>query len=86
MPDVAPVIGLLRLHAEGIRRAEVARASERLDALTPGERHAVEAVTTQIVDALLRTPTARIEEAAERAEARRYAAGLRDLFALEEVV
>jgi glutamyl-tRNA reductase len=86
MPDVTPTIGLLRRHAEEIRRAEVARSRARLGPLTAGERRAVEAVTTEIVNALLQTPAMRIEESADRAEGTRYDAVLRDLFALEEAV
>jgi glutamyl-tRNA reductase len=86
MADGVPTVGLLRRHAEDIRRAEVQRAGARLGALTPGERHAVEAVTRRMVNALLDTPTTRVAEAADRVEARRYDAVLRDLFALDEAV
>jgi glutamyl-tRNA reductase len=86
MPDVAPTIGLLRRHAEEIRRAEVARAGARLSVLAPEERDAVEVVTAQIVQALLHTPTTRIAEAAAQPEGSRYDAVLRDLFALDEAV
>ncbi len=54
--DVVPAIASLRALAEGIRRAELDRASGRLGDLSPTERRAVEAVTTRIVEKLLHLP------------------------------
>lgn len=84
-PEVVPAIASLRRHAEEIRAAELAHANGKLGALSATDRRAVEAVTAQIVNELLRAPTARVREAAQRPEGAFYAAVLRDLFALEEV-
>jgi len=80
-----PAIASLQRRAEEIRAAELAHANGKLGALSATDRWAVEAVTAQIVNELLRAPTLRVREAAQRPEGDLYAAVLRDLFALEEV-
>jgi glutamyl-tRNA reductase len=83
--EVRPAIASLRRHAEEIRAAELAQANGKLAALSDTDRRAVEAVTARIVNELLRAPTVRVREAAQRPEGALYAAVLRDLFALDEV-
>jgi glutamyl-tRNA reductase len=83
--DVVPAIASLRARAESIRRAELERAERRLASLTPSERHAVEALTSQIVAKLLHLPTVRMKEAAAAADGLDYAEVVRHLFALDDV-
>jgi len=58
-------IAALRRQAEAIRVAELRRA--KLRGLGPEERRAVEALTAQIVDELLRVPAQRAAAAEEHA-------------------
>jgi len=81
---VVPVITSLRARAEVIRSAELARVESRLENLSEGERAAVEALTTQIVNKLLHLPTVRLKEAAVTAHGLHYADVVRDLFGLGE--
>ncbi len=82
--DVVPAITSLRQHAEEIRAAELARVAGRLDGLSPRERRAVEALTAQIVNKLLHTPTVRMKEAAGAANGVVYAETVRHLFGLDD--
>jgi glutamyl-tRNA reductase len=82
--DVVPAIASLRARAESIRRAELERADRRLASLTPTERSAVEALTSQIVAKLLHQPTIRMKEAAAGADGLSYAEAVRHLFNLED--
>jgi glutamyl-tRNA reductase len=52
--------------------------------LTPGERQAVEALTSQIVAKLLHLPTVRMKEAAAAEDGLAYAEAVRHLFDLED--
>jgi glutamyl-tRNA reductase len=63
MRTVVPTIASLRARAEEIRRAELAKA-RWLAELPDRERHAVESLTSQIVNKLLHEPTMRLKEAA----------------------
>ena len=81
--DVVPAIASLRARAESIRRAELERAERRLASLTPSERQAVEALTSQIVAKLLHLPTVRMKEAAAAEDGLAYAEAVRHLFDLE---
>jgi glutamyl-tRNA reductase len=81
--DVVPAIASLRARAESIRLAELERAERRLASLTPEERRAVEALTSQIVAKLLHLPTVRMKEAAAAADGLVYAEAVRHLFDLE---
>jgi glutamyl-tRNA reductase len=67
--EVGPVIASLRERAEEIRRDELAKARPWLSELSERERHAVESLTTQMVNKLLHEPILRLKEAA--AEERR---------------
>jgi glutamyl-tRNA reductase len=82
--DVVPAIASLRARAESIRQAELERAGRRLSTLTPSEREAVDALTSQIVAKLLHLPTVRMKEAAAAEDGLAYAEALRHLFALED--
>jgi glutamyl-tRNA reductase len=81
--DVVPAIASLRARAESIRQAELERAAGRLASLTPSERRAVEALTSQIVAKLLHLPTVRMKEAAAAEDGLAYAEAVRHLFDLE---
>jgi glutamyl-tRNA reductase len=81
--EVVPAIASLRRRAEEIRTAELARARGRLAGLEPGERRAVESLTSQIVNKLLHVPTVRLKEAAAAPEGAAYAEAVRRLFDLE---
>jgi glutamyl-tRNA reductase len=80
--DVVPAISSLRARAETIRREELERAEGRLASLSPSQRRAVEALTSQIVAKLLHQPTVRMKEAAAAADGVLYADAVRHLFAL----
>jgi glutamyl-tRNA reductase len=82
--DVVPAIASLRARAEEIRRGELERAEGRLASLSPSQRRAVEALTSQIVAKLLHQPTVRMKEEAAAANGVLYANALRRLFGLEE--
>ncbi len=82
--DVVPAISSLRARAESIRREELERAQGRLGALSPTQRRAVEALTSQIVAKLLHQPTVRLKEAAGAADGVLYADAVRHLFGLDE--
>ena len=82
--DVVPAISSLRARAETIRREELERAEGRLASLSPSQRRAVEALTSQIVAKLLHQPTVRMKEAAAAADGVLYADAVRHLFGLEE--
>ncbi len=80
--DVVPAIASLRAQAESIRRAELERVESRLASLSPSQRRAVEALTSQIVAKLLHQPTVRMKEAAAAADGVLYADAVRHLFGL----
>jgi glutamyl-tRNA reductase len=82
--DVVPAISSLRARAESIRREELERAQGRLASLSPSQRRAVEALTSQIVAKLLHQPTVRMKEAAAAADGVLYADAVRHLFGLGE--
>ena len=82
--DVVPAIASLRARAEEIRSAELARVDARLSRLSEAERHAVEAVTAQIVNKLLHLPTVRMKQAAVTADGVLYADAVKHLFGLGE--
>ena len=79
--DAASVIAALHSRAEDIRRAELARAEDRWDALCPDDRRRVETLTQSIVGALLDEPTARLQTGTARDAA--YLESARYLFGLE---
>jgi glutamyl-tRNA reductase len=84
--DAETAIASLRLRAEAIRIAELARNERRLSALSAGERRAVELLTARIVSKLLHVPTVRIKEAAGGRGGELYVGVLQQLFGLDEAV
>ena len=82
--EVVPAISSLRARAESIRREELERAEGRLASLSPSQRRAVEALTSQIVAKLLHQPTVRMKEAAAAADGVLYADAVRHLFGLPD--
>jgi glutamyl-tRNA reductase len=81
--EVAPLISLLRAHAEELRGAELARFRSRLARLDPDAREAVDALTRGLVNKLLHDPTVRIKDAAGTTQGELYADALAALFGLE---
>jgi glutamyl-tRNA reductase len=81
---VVPAITSWRRHAKDIRRAELARAEGCLAALWPSQRHAVEALTAQIMNKLLHQPTMRMKQAALLPEGHAYASVVERLFRIGE--
>jgi glutamyl-tRNA reductase len=82
--EVVPAISSLHARAESIRREELERARGRLESLSPSQRRAVEALTSQIVAKLLHQPTVRMKEAAAGADGVLYADAVRHLFGLAD--
>ena len=82
--DVVPAIMSLRAKAEEIRTTELRKADSLLGRLDDSQRKAVEAVTSQIVNKLLHTPTVRMKQAAAAADGVLYAEAVRHLFGLGE--
>jgi len=65
----ASAIAGLRARAEDVRRSELDRMRHRWEALTGADRERLEAVTRDIVDAILREPAARLRAAADAGDA-----------------
>jgi glutamyl-tRNA reductase len=82
--DVVPAIASLRARAEEIREGELRKADALLARLDESQRHAVEAITAQIVNKLLHLPTVRLKQAAAAADGVLYAEAVRHLFGLGE--
>ncbi len=80
--DVVPMIRELREGAEAVRRAEVEKAMRRLQHLQPEDREVVEAMSRQLLNKMLHSPTVRLRDAAANGrgvgmlEAARYLFGL----------
>ena len=74
------LVEALRSRAEGIRRAELARAEGGWEGLCPGDRRRLEDLTLSLVGALLREPTSLLRSAtddhATHLESARYLFGL----------
>lgn len=64
--DVVPLIRELRENAETIRQQEVERALRNLRHLSPEDAAAVDALTKQILNKVLHTPTVRMKQAARQ--------------------
>jgi glutamyl-tRNA reductase len=77
--EVVPAISSLRVYAEGIRSAELAK----LSSLPEGERRRLEAVTAQILNKLLHEPTVRMKQAAADGDGEAYAEAIRFLFGID---
>jgi glutamyl-tRNA reductase len=79
--EVIPLVTELRRRADEIRKAEIAKARQRLGPLTPEQESALEAATSAIVNKLLHTPTVRLKELAGHEQAEQVGL-LRRLFDL----
>lgn len=80
--QAAPLIADLHALAADIRRRELDHVGNRLAALEPAEREAVEAATRAIVAKLLHPLSQRLRDDAGTPRGERNAAALRDLFDL----
>ncbi len=81
--EVAPLVAALRRRGEAVRERELARASSKLDDLTPDQRRAVETATKRIVATLLHEPTVELKDAAGSPRGERLADSLREMFRLD---
>ena len=80
---LAPIITALRRRGDEVMRIELARHATRLEALTPGERDAVEAMAHGIVAKLLHDPIVELKERSEPGTDGRYAQMLAELFGID---
>lgn len=83
---VAPVLSALHDAFDEIRRAEIARAANRLTALTAEEHDAVEHLTISIINKILHTPTMRVKEALADQQERLPLSTLCELFAIDAIL
>lgn len=82
--QVAPVISDLRSQARALAEAELERAFNRLDDLTPREQKVIRTMVNRIVNKLLHEPTTRLREHATNGDGYTYAHTIRELFALDD--
>lgn len=82
--EVVPTIRQLRDKVEAIRKAELARAMNRLPGLGDRERQVIEAMTVAMMNKFLNDPTQRLKGMAEEGEAGAVAEAVQKLFALGE--
>jgi glutamyl-tRNA reductase len=82
--DAAPTVAALVASAETIRAAEVERLVEKLGALAPAERDALEAATKRIVAKLLHEPVNKAKELARARSNPLYLEAVRELFELDD--
>lgn len=82
--EVAPTATALIDKAEGIRRAELERASSILDGLTIEQRDAIEQLSRRMVAKLLHSPLSKTTEIAGSARDDLYLAAVRELFELDK--
>jgi glutamyl-tRNA reductase len=82
--QVVPAVIGLRRKAEAIRAQELEKLFARLGPLADGEREAIEAMASSIINKLLHTPIVRLKQASQAKGGGRYLQALRDLFSLDE--
>jgi glutamyl-tRNA reductase len=82
--QVVPAVIRLRRMAEAIRHQELEKLFSRLGPLSDGERRAIEAMSSSIVNKLLHTPIVRLKQASQAKGEGPYLRALRDLFGLDE--
>lgn len=80
---VVPLISALKDKAEQIRQEQLNRALEKLKNLNDKEKKAVENLSRNIINNLLREPVLRLKEAAGRENTEDYLLYLSELFALD---
>jgi glutamyl-tRNA reductase len=82
--SIGPAVSSLLERANAIRESELARASARLNELTPEQHAAVDQVTRRIVAKLLHSPVNRSKELADSKQGEQYLDALRVLFDLDD--
>ena len=82
--QVVPAVIRLRRKAETIRNQEIQKLFARLGPLPDGERQAIEAMASSIINKLLHTPIVRLKQESQVKGGGRYLQALRDLFSLDE--
>jgi hypothetical protein len=82
--QVVPAVIRLRRKAEAIRHQELEKLFSKLGPLSDGERQAIEAMSSSIINKLLHTPIVRLKQASQAKGGGRYLQALRDLFSLDE--
>jgi glutamyl-tRNA reductase len=82
--QVVPAVIRLRRKAEMIRSQELAKLFAKLGSLSDGEREAIEAMSSSIINKLLHTPIVRLKQESQAQGGGRYLQALRDLFSLED--
>jgi glutamyl-tRNA reductase len=82
--QVVPAVIRLRRKAESIRHQELEKLFSKLGPLSDGERQAIEAMSSSIINKLLHTPIVRLKQESQAKGGGRYLQALRDLFSLEE--
>ena len=82
--QVVPAVIRLRRKAEMIRHQELERLFSKLGPLSDGERQAIEAMSSSIVNKLLHTPIVRLKQESQAKGGGRYLQALRHLFSLDE--
>lgn len=80
--EAAPLVAQLHEKAEQVRQAELERFHNRLAALDPAQRDAVEALSKGIVAKLLHQVSVRLKDDAGTPQGERNAAAVRELFDL----
>ena len=81
--ELAPLIRALNERGDAVVRAELERWSSRLTALTPDERHAVDALARGISAKLLHDPIVELKERSEPGSDRAHARLLAELLAID---
>jgi glutamyl-tRNA reductase len=82
--SIGPAVSSLLERANAIRESELARASGRLQELTPEQHAAVDQMTRRIVAKLLHSPVNRSKELADSKQGEQYLDALRVLFDLND--
>jgi glutamyl-tRNA reductase len=82
--QVVPAVIRLRRKAEAIRHQELEKLFSKLGTLSDGERQAIEAMSSSIINKLLHTPIVRLKQESQAKGGGRYLQALRDLFSLDE--
>jgi glutamyl-tRNA reductase len=80
----APIAAALVGRADRIRDEELQRMKSHLDAMTPEQRAAVEALGRRIASRLMHTPLEKTRALGETAQGSAYLEALRELFDLDE--
>ncbi len=81
---LGPVIYDLRRHAETIKEEELAKALNKLEALSPREKNVVATLAHTLVNKLLHTPIASMKEKSVNNQGQEYAEIVKDLFNLHK--